>query len=526
MRSLFRPGLALLVVGPALCAAALIGCDAGGGHTCCPECGTGFVEGYLLGGGRPVGGAAIRFYPRRAAGGMPHGSVRTDTAGWFRAELPCGAYLIQVKIGDDSFTVTPAGFEDWTDPRDSLTVAAGTRRFDIEGGALQVAWVVPATLRGAEVRCGLKVAGEGYNPSHYQRAIAATDTLIFDFPLLAPGAYEVALAPDLEGDYWLPGTRNLEHAAAFTVGTSAPCLVTDAPPPTVRLEGRVLGSWQALGLQRPVLVGVSADSSRLFRIATDRDGAFELELCYPEPFRLSFSIGRLARWWGGDDFDSATRFDAQPGEAIPPIEYLESGFACRWEPPLFSTQDDILIAITRADGRPPQNIEFIPQLSNPIAVANLAPGDYYLRIRPSFGDLPWCAQWYPGVPEQAAAHVIAVPPHGGVAQVEMTLSPCSCIAGRVWRADCSPAARCEVRAMRHVEGEAAYPDEWYRTMTTHAGDYTLCGLPAGEYTILADVDGDPDWYPGTGNRHLALPILVGVEDRIEGIEWVQGEMAP
>ena len=128
----------------------------------------------------------------------------------------------------------------------------------------------------------------------------------------------------------------------------------------------------------------------------------------------------------GTDFDSATIFDFETGDAVTGITHVESGLECV----LTGVLDGYGAHVTVYDDQR----DYLATLwseGDTLRISNLRPGPVYLSMRPGSGASLWLPQYFDRRDSLAVADPVLIPPDGQIAHGAVTLVTGGRIRGRV-----------------------------------------------------------------------------------------------
>lgn len=524
----------------------LVSCtDSGDMCPCRPECDTGIIEGYLLGGDGPLQGTVKAKAAADTTG--QSGSITTDadSTGWYHLDLPGGAYVLLVRPkveGCDFCYYAYTGLATLSGNADTLHMIADEEplRVDFLFGGLRARVAVPAGLEGQVLH--LSIAQEDSILSGRWREVmcrmqATVEQGVAEFACTAfpPGDYAMRLDtwPRTPEEIWLPSVRTPNEADMVTVAagemteyeavlaTSFACM-----------SGEIVGSWQEMGLGRPWVFLFAADSTIVAETETDWLGSFAFNLIIPTHVRVLVAIGRYTRWIGGRGFEDAEEFDLQLGEEISGVRLVESGLLL--ETPIGSFMDtwcmraEVLYAedltpVWEAGGRLFGRNHLVP-------IPNLTTGDYIIHLSPAeFLHSAWLSQWYDGAESPEQATVVSIQQDGEVVPLTLHLERGGVIEGTVtwpWGAGFEYVWICATTAdsEEHL-GAIRLGHPW---LSLPEAAFTLRGFPNGDYKIGGWVcdRSDPNcapatatWYPGTPEWSSAMVIAIRDHEDVSGIEF-------
>jgi len=369
-------------------------------------------------------------------------AAATDSTGAYRLVLPAGAYRVDAWTapgGEHSITVllyAAGAFRTDVCWGDTLRIRAGQEplRADAILGALSVHLSLPFLEEGEAVVVEIESIPPDPSPSCVLPHWAVMDapvrqgTAVAEFRAVAPGTYRVTsqLRDGQTLPLSVPGGRESAGPVLVSAGQRAIFEAASDQEPA-RLQGAIEGSWLQLGLPVPRITAYAADTTLIAGTWTDLAGAFALRLLEFGDVRLRVSIFGQERWVGGEEFGTATVFEAQPGREITGIRHMESGLLIHLGGPpgqgsykaKATLVDTLGIVRASAWSNSSTSAEYS---SDWIPVPNLVSGTYFLRIEPIDGSGQiWAAQWFDRAAgmEEATPIVLATP--GEVREVAVSL---------------------------------------------------------------------------------------------------------
>jgi len=358
----------------------------------------------------------------------------------------------------------------------------------------------------------------GDNNSISESATVQEGFLVFDYPVLVPGAYSMKLrGGDLTDAYYLPGTRDPADADLMEVGlNNAATFEIDFGDSYVSISGNISGSWQLAGESRSPAVEVVSSDSRVFGHGNvDSAGDFTCGFLLPRTVLLRSNYRDLVQWIGGDSFETARVFDLQPGDRITGVSVIESGIRILLDGPgdLVYHRPSVII-------RDDSGWEFHPYTysDNPFSICNLKPGRYYVQVEGYCDDEVWARQWYGGAESQAGATPIDLA-EGELHQIVMELVQGGRIEGNLVREDGSQPYAIEF-SLFDAGGEplcSGYSPWRY----FDKGEFKFQGLVNGDHFLGVRTAGDKIWwYPGTWEFTAASPLSIVNHEAIIDVDWV------
>ncbi len=449
----------------------------------------------------------------------------TDSAGGFRLEIPPGEYMLGLDSDYYSGDLVYADGNLQHRDVEPGVIEAGDEplRIDLEAGAASVVLQTPAELDSSYLMVQLRQEGDEALDFHVL-ARALGGVLHAEFPILPFGSYTVHA--DVYNQILDLPTR-LDPSAADSIQVS-PNLKGSGEymiPAPIRVSGAVTGSWQSLVPDHNPRVSLfQADSTWLLNAYCDDDGYFEVTLATPDPFRASVEINDASRWIGGNSFEDATLFGADPGGTIEDVSLIESGIACRVSGPV---EGDLVYAecmVYSEDGRPVFPESYLDDTAGLLRIPNLVPGAYYLHLQrhrySSFAT--WCPQWHSQAEMIEEATPILIQDQGEVVQISVSLMEGATISGKILRSSGEIAGGVAVIAERigYTGGDL---EPVSRAETTELdGYFEIKGLPNGQYivgVVLSWWTDDVWWYPGKLEPAAADTVLIRDFRSVTGLDW-------
>jgi hypothetical protein len=539
---------------------ALVGCSESNKRVCAPEVGYGRIVGRIETGGYAVD-ASIRA-SRCGLGDWRDAEFEivrpVDDEGRFALIVPAGEYTIKAFVEHRPYDYAADGAElGYRGLPDTLSVAAGDSvEVVLRFGSLivEVAAAAPE-LDDREVSLSACVVLEDGDLSSRSSASATVRNGLARFTLPGLPAGDYALAFDVDrynytgAPIWLPGTRDPEAAELVHV---TPGMVTthaaqlSGRPAVVR--GRVSGSWQTMGLDRGEFSVLTADSVVIFKqYLSESDGSFRGEIWIPELVRVACTIASSNRWFGGDDFASATQFELTGGEETDVGTIEESGLLLELIEPGYADHDDFDLHLVRVEDGALVRTRRVKSgtygRTSLVPFPNLDPGTYYLRVFNSRLSMGWVSQWYDGATALGEATPVTIPGGGSVLPLRLTLQPGGTISGRVLHpAEDSPyvfviyvvdAATRETAGRIHCDCDCC-------DLVVYGDDspFSARGLPDGDYRVGAwsedccappwDAPAGTIWCPGTAEWETAEIVTIADHAAVAGVDiaWPQSGPRP
>ncbi len=464
----------------------------------CPPGRVGALEGYLLAGGVPT----VAEIGARCADGPSIGEVRfrtiSDSTGWYRLEMPEGPYRIEAD--PCRCTTYPV--------RDTIHVWPRVRRFDILQGRVTVRLRFPVELAGNRVWVTL-------NDDRVSGFIGEDGAASFFFPLVAPGTYPIRI--QLPGAYqsvYLPGTLDPDAALRIVVPVDHPIVYEDNLESCAIISGSLVGSWQGLEVGRPIVKAFAAsDSSHIGTGNVDESGDFLLVVLQAQSVKLLSEITRIKRWFGGNDFETATAFELNPGDQLSDVSMSEGGIICTLEGAASPSELDARIIVRDEDGHTWSTGTF----GSRAVICNLHAGLHYIRVDSwcSYRHPGWANQWYDGASTLAEATPVEVV-EGQAVSITFHLTEGAKIDGLLLKADGTPAAWWTEAGLFDQDFEPTC--SWKSVGET--GSFEFTGLGDGDYYLAVRMDAVLNWwYPGTENPDSAQAFSIRDRVSVTGVTW-------
>ncbi len=490
-------GMVLLV----MAAGWLTGCG-DDSPTSCPTFAVGAVEGRLTSGGTGVSAVV----GARALEGRLRGQVvvaaQTDSSGWYRLELPSGLYRIEEDPG--------GGIRISNDFRDTVTVASGISRLDLARGLVRLHVDMPARLDGSRVT--VRLDGASWD-SYQETGEVVNGAMDLEFPLVQPGSYDLELLGSLDLNLLsmtLLSTTFGSGSDPVEVSPLEPCeLSYDLSQSLSRLSGHLSGSWLEDPDSSPRVEVYDQDHHRLGQTRCDEDGAFEFFALGPVEARVGVDDNWMMRWFGGDDFESATALSLNPGADIGAIDLVSSGMMVTLNGPGDLVSYQMIISILDEAG----NELFADNISRPptFGLHNFDPGRYYLFLDGRPQNEIWQPVYSGGASTLEGAQPIDLA-EGELENLTFDLVEGGRIAGQVLLADGTTPHHALV-VLLDASGQPTTHEVYWS-----AGQFNFRGLIDGSYTLGVEMGGNTIWwYPGTAVQEESTPLLIQDHGRLEDL---------
>jgi hypothetical protein len=517
-----------------------------------PDCGPAVPYGYIAGrieADRPITDAIVAVrqrnlsYPEAFEVYSP-----VDAEGRFSLAVPAGDYTLAARVLDHLYAYSASGAENgYQDEADMLSIAARDSAivfFRFGTLAVEVS-IAEDDWEAQDVRLLAYWLPEG-DRWYWARNEATIRAGVARFEMngLPAGDYKLELEltgpePRSSEKIWLPGTHDRDEAAvvSLAVGDSL-SYQAHLPGEMAELSGHVIGSWQAMGLDSPMLALLTSDSLLVQEaLAAEDDGSFRLVLMIPERVRVACEIEDTTRWIGGDDFASATEFELSPGAIVDAGTIEESGLLLELVETYPASSWRFGLTLVRAEDGSLAHSRWISRSSdtNLLPIANLDPGVYYLHLTNPRLRMDWMSQWYDGAASMSAATPITVP-SGTAVPLTLTLAKGGSIGGSVLN-DFEGAPSWFVIYVTQSDfretigrGPGCHDGGYYVGI---AFPFTARGLADGDYKVGAwpgDCDSlrwdAPDgtiWFPGTADWDSAGVVTITEHAEVTGIDipWPQ-----
>ncbi len=516
---------------------------------CGLEVSAGTIEGKVSCGGLDLNGVitAVPIVDGQAVEAILE--TQPDANGLYSLDLPAGRYVVKLQAGYSryvyDYTGSLPGYGQI--PADTLLVdeTHSHQGVDFELGGLTLQLELSGNLDGeiGEVvlhRYEAQSSG-GWTTFVSQGSAVITDgRLNVEIAGILPGDYQVEIVlgrrhyacycPYDGEHFWMPGTREQSASPWYSVEPdSVVALETSIALEPARLEGRIIGAWLELGLStEPELSIVSPDSVPIMgRRRVESDGSFGLDIHLPGPVKLLVtqstlnygfgSNGSISQWIGGPGFEEATVFDLQLGETISGIELVQSGVRVAVNAPdhrfgesTFEFYDPATLALVAS-------VPITSTFDGPFGIANLWPGDFYLRVdhNPSlFDTAAWRPQWFDRTTSIEEAQLVTIINEDDILTLDLTLELGGMIDGTL---NLGP----DVEDFYYIVITPA--DEFSSLYFTYVFDghsgYELRGLADGGYRVGLFPAGQgwqwpsppPEgtaWYPGTEDWNSAEVLQI------------------
>lgn len=473
--------------------------------------------------------------------------VEADYHGFYSLDVGPGKYFMEVRFDGAGFRYqySDTGLTWGNVPRDTLVIGKSDppRNIDFDLAGVTLDMIFPAEFNGKWVELVLHrsdIIEDGHHLTNVDQggSYIKSGHLVIELPGVLPGRYQAVIVMgrvysndglyDSE-HFWVPGTRDRNESPWFEVGVdSVVALDCHLPTAPAGIEGRISGAWLDMNLgNRPYVGMVTLDSIPLFEHGqVESDGRFALDVMLPEPVKLFVRQGDIDQWIGGPDFQTAEVFELQPGETISGVEFAQSGIHFFVDAPASATGTGN-VEIYR-----PDNMEMVASVRHTfpvrhLAVANLWPGDYLIRVSPADGDIGkarWFGQWFDGVETADQAQVVSITEHGEIVSLDLTLE----IGGGI-RGSAKTATGYLFNyyvVVTPADEKTSLSDQaisfWFEP------NYEFWGLPDGDFKIgfmtsnpqVDPISDETVWYPGTTDWDQADVLEIREAGIIDGVDII------
>jgi hypothetical protein len=344
--------------------------------------------------------------------------------------------------------------------------------------------------------------------------------------VVPPGEYVIEMRGlGSDGPLYYPGVYSEAEAEHVIIREQDLTTRTRNAPSPGWVRGQVMVAAPGVEISRDQVYSLVSlelfgpDSTRLDSVNPDSDGRFECRVYAPATVRLHVIANGFSRWYGGETYDEATRFDVRPGEAVGGIEITQTGFFCTLTGPGDQLESHGTIRVADAAGHLLEG-ESGSWFTAGVLVLNLRPGTYFLQAEPSSDDEVWASQWYDGADSLSGATPVTIEQEGTLVPVVFHLVAGGRIAGRLRNADGTPLSDQEIL----LTGPQGIPGALAWTYSSDTGSFTFVGLADGEYLLMArrwfgSGNHQDLWYPGTEDRTEATVLIIRRHAVIDDLEW-------
>ena len=415
--------------------------------TCRPEVSAGRIEGYALAGGRALDGviAAIPIIDGAAVDSVFE--TVPDSRGFYTLDLPRGRYVVKLRVHggyrwEYDYSMDGLGYGQIAPDTLRVDEEHSPRRIDFELGRMEVQLDLADVL---DDEMGEVVLHRRETPDtgQWRTFVDGGSNSIMNGRLfvqiegILPGEYRVEFVLGrryylcdcpYDGEHlWMPGIRDPENSPWYEIGTTESLILTAgiAAAPA-RIEGRIVGAWQEMGVTTlPAVSIVGTDSVPIVGgRSVEDDGTFCIDVLLPGSVKLAVTQEGICQWFGGASFAEAETYTLELGETISDVELVQCGLRVQLTGPrllvlgeeyrLYDPVDLSLLATAM-----PQNTA-----DHDIALPNLWPGEYLLYVTPNsldLGSTDWQPQWYDRARAPEAARVISIGSVGEIVSIEVAL---------------------------------------------------------------------------------------------------------
>ncbi|MFH1144743.1 MAG: hypothetical protein V1774_09395 [Candidatus Eisenbacteria bacterium] len=458
--------------------------------------------------------------------------LRLDGDGAYRIDLPPGAYFLAAQVDGGTFYFRAAGPDSgyvWASA-DTLRVVVGeTIEADFFLGSATIEVEAPLDPQQRwEIRIQ-SVAAASDRDWVAEVYGSGGGTARCDVKGLLPGAYRMRLESRSGETVWLPGVRRIADADTLRIEVDRTTAYhTRLEGAEAYVEGRVTGSWQAMGVSPPRVSLWNADSTLILSESVgELTGGFCLRVLFPEPFRLKVEIEGVPRWIGGDSFAEATQYDLAPGDAIRDLLVEESGLSI--ELAASSASDFNLLLLDLGDQSTHAFSGHFLRGGRWLFIPNLDPGVYAIQFINSNLRTDWQTQWCDGALTLESARPVELLP-GGVTDLYVTLVAGGVIRGTITSQDGEDWYSGPISIVHAASGEL-YGRLGNRSSVVVieevvAEEYAARGIADGEYKVGVAVfsvhseefEEYTYWYPGTLDPDSAGVVTIVDHAEVSGID--------
>jgi len=476
------------------------------------------------------------------------GESAPDATGWYSIDVPVGAYVIGLGIGESPcYLYSRAGLRYAGETGDTLRIdeSHASIHADFDLATVRVHVTALSQLDGEYGKVTLLRRGDTSKPIYYRSAAnrgsakIANGGLEIVVPCVMPGAYKMEMnigyrdymcwCPYDGEHFWLPATRDSSQTPWVDVPLDQVTDVTGGIDPSpARIEGEVRGAWQVLRSAYPPEISLfTVDSTIVMgERKVDDDGTFGLDIFLPCPVKVMVSQDGFDQWIGGRTFGEAQTFALAHGQTVSGVSFVQSGLEIDVGPDSanFSLMESE-IRLYDAGSESEISRFQAPEGGGERAfgIANLRPGSYLLRVEPAYpGYSNWLPQWFDGSSTREGATPITIANEGDVVPVHVTLTIGGKIVGTITDAG-HPDAEHLVYFTR-----ADDPTAIGHTFDRNDRSFTVPGLQDGDYKVGAwrqpyarYPDQPPPgtvWSPGTSDWDAAQVISIRDRGVVSGVD--------
>jgi hypothetical protein len=512
----------------------------------CPVPG-GRIEGIVRLGMTPVGGTVIATLVAGRPGDAARFEARVANDGSYAMDIPAGRYVLGVSLHgahNPDYEYSAAGLRAGEAPPDTLVIDSTHSPIgvDFDLASLQVFLNLAPELDGQHAQVILHRLG--MPPPQPDRAFLFEYTSQIEnggasivAQGVVPGTYRLEIVTGswvgdgYEGEhFWMPGVRDSSASPPVELHSNQVATVLGSVGTTpARIQGRISGAWEDLGIGAPSLSLFGLDSTIVRgERPVNQDGSFDEGIYVPASVKLLVTHAGIAQWVGGTTFDSAAVFDLQPGQTISGIEFVESGALIEVTP---QNLDFASITLQFFDAatmtlEAAWNSQIAPSPSR-LPVPNLRPGNYRLLVDLSLrGYSKWIPQWYDRAADPLDARVVTIHSEGDVVHVAVVMQDGATISGTI------SGEQSETDQFMIYVTQADDPSIWaLRSLPSSSASFTILGIPNGSWKVgarrRADYDSgsstpppDTVWSRSASDWRWARIITIHDAEDVSGVEIV------
>ncbi len=493
--------------------------------------------------------------------GLP--PVTTDPNGSYSITgLTDGDYKVQFSDCSSAPTYAPIWFHDKADrtSADSVSVANGAATNNIDQQMVLGATIsghvtddagTPTNLAGICVYA--EQVSDSFGPPAATATTAADGT--YSLPALQSGSYKVhfdptaSCSPDAQPQNYLEqyfdGKSDAGSATVITLAAGATRTGVDAKlSPGATISGTVTDTAQSPQPLENVCLTLTRSDDQNSEIATgvtDASGHYTLNGIPAGSYKLDFeSCGGtgpnvLGEWWNNQpSFDAATTITLTSGQSLTGTDAQLapgasiSGHVTDSEATpndLSGICVDIFDAAATVEG-PHQVGSTATNGSGQWSVTSLPAGDYKVQFSSGCGapgGPSWVSQWWNDQSSFAAATPISLAAGGSHTGTDAQLQPGTTISGHVKNSSNEPVSGMCVGAVP-FNGSANdfFGPDAHSAQTDDSGNYTIDGLPVGDYKVgFQDCGGQgyvPQYYANQSDFASATKVTTSLGAPQTGID--------
>ncbi len=507
------------------------------------EVSAGRIQGFVRLGVTPVQAKVRATLVASRPGDAAQFDAEVASDGSYELDVPAGRYVLGIMLRSEThvdYEYSVAGLSAGEAPPDTLLVDSNHSPLEVDFNlaSLGVHLGLSPELDGEAALVILHRLDLPPAPAsrsylfQYQAGIhnGAADILARG---VVPGTYKIEIVIGrryyFDGEHcWLPGVR--DPGASPTVEIAPNQLVQvegGVGSSPARIQGRITGAWEELGITAPSLSLFALDSTivRGERPVSD-DGSFDERIYLPAPVKVLVVHDGVTQWVGGTTFEAASVFDLQPGQVISGIHFVESGALVEVTAEAYSL---VFISLQFYDattmGLAAVWTSSMAPSPDVIAVPNLRPGNYRLHVDFSLrGFSKWTPQWYDRAVDPRDARIVTIGSEGEVVRIPLVMQEGGTISGTL-----SGPGYGTDDVLIYVT-QADDPSGWsHRLVPAARESFTVEGLPNGRWKVGASfrAGNNPDhptpapgtvWYPSTTDWRSARVISIRNFEDVDGIE--------